>query len=409
MKEIEEIHTQKIVIFKGVIDSLDAFAEELAAALERHGCDVLMVDVNHLRYQQDPVFDQIHQYMKDEHTVLLFLNNIGMLLENVHGGNYWSQSGVRCFDYLADPPFFYDHAIQSELSNVTFLCVDPEHADYINRYYKKGSPYYQRTGNFREARYFPLAGVQADVSVPTIPYEERTIDVMFTGNLRDYKDIHPETDGFADSLKRLWECVYSKILSNTELSIEQSIRACMKEYDLALEDEHVHQILLLFKRMDSIIRARYREMVVTTLLEAGIAVHVVGDGWEQLKEMYPQQLTIHSKVSYRESVSLIGNAKISLNVMPWFKRGFHDRIGTAMLAGCVCVTDKSEYITEHYDDNQNIVLYDLKKLQELPEKIKMLINSPEQSERIAKQGYIKVKMQDTWDQRAEMFLDWIKE
>ena len=37
------INARKVVIFKGIIDSLDAFAEELSIGFEKEGLDVLMV------------------------------------------------------------------------------------------------------------------------------------------------------------------------------------------------------------------------------------------------------------------------------------------------------------------------------------------------------------------------------
>ncbi len=43
----------------------------------------------------------------------------------------------------------------------------------------------------------------------------------------------------------------------------------------------------------------------------------------------------------------ISQAKISLNVMPWFKEGAHDRVFNSMLNGAVCFTDWSLYFEEN--------------------------------------------------------------
>ena len=118
------INKRKIIIFKGIIDSLDAFAKELGAGFEKEGCDVLLVDVNDLHYFQDDLFNRIDEYAACEDTIVIFFNSIGMLMDGMDGGNYWNRSGVTCFDILADPPFFYHRAIESDIENVTFICVD---------------------------------------------------------------------------------------------------------------------------------------------------------------------------------------------------------------------------------------------------------------------------------------------
>lgn len=42
------------------------------------------------------------------------------------------------------------------------------------------------------------------------------------------------------------------------------------------------------------------------------------------------------------------DARIALNVMPWFKDGAHDRVFTAMLQGTAALTDDSRYLREEW-------------------------------------------------------------
>ena len=48
------------------------------------------------------------------------------------------------------------------------------------------------------------------------------------------------------------------------------------------------------------------------------------------------------------------DARIALNVMPWFKDGAHDRVFTAMLQGTAALTDDSRYLREECRDGENI-------------------------------------------------------
>ena len=69
-------------------------------------------------------------------------------------------------------------------------------------------------------------------------------------------------------------------------------------------------------------------------------------------------MIIHKGGPYAASKAL-ANAKISLNVMPWFKNAFQERIASAMLSKVVAVTDESKYITDHFDNNKNLLIYSL--------------------------------------------------
>ena len=56
------------------------------------------------------------------------------------------------------------------------------------------------------------------------------------------------------------------------------------------------------------------------------------------------------------------NSKISLNVMPWFKDGFHDRISSIMLAGAACLSDSSGYLDEILapePENKEMLIHDI--------------------------------------------------
>lgn len=427
------INKRKVIIFKGIIDSLDAFAKELGAGFEKEGCDVLLVDVNDLHYFQDDLFNRIDEYAACEDTIVIFFNSIGMLMDGIDGGNYWNRSGVICFDILADPPFFYHSAIESDIKNVTFICVDEEQSDYINRYYGKESDYYKRNGRVRMSLYMPLAGVVSDTYMERdlqnnrnkddvdrgISYDfditaieafnNRKYDVIFTGSIRDYEDIDTQIYNLDDSLQDMWDIVLGYICEDTSLTIERAIRKCMSDYSLRLTDEHVHQIILLFKKMDSVIRAMHRQRVITAIADGGIKIDVFGDGWDFLKNklIHPENLCIHECVSYEESVNIAAQAKISVNVMPWFKTGFHDRIATAMLNGCVSVTDSSSYIDDNYTDGENIVIYKLDNLSELAGNIRTLLeNKNNITYRLAMAGKKKAVQADTWHERAKWFLSY---
>ena len=90
--------------------------------------------------------------------------------------------------------------------------------------------------------------------------------------------------------------------------------------------------------------------------------------------------------------------------MPWFKDGIHDRVLTAMHNGTVCVSDSSSYIDSKFENMENIVLYNLKQIDEIPNKVKWLLNNLDQAEKIAEAAKKKVLLEYTWD---KLVLDYI--
>ena len=106
-------------------------------------------------------------------------------------------------------------------------------------------------------------------------------------------------------------------------------------------------------------------------------------------------------------VQAVRNAKISLNVMPWFQDGAHDRVFTAMLQGTAALTDASRYLREEFADGEEIVFYPLTRLSELTDQTKRLLSDQDRLSRIAQRGYEKAKIRHTWAARVRETLSHI--
>ena len=72
-----------------------------------------------------------------------------------------------------------------------------------------------------------------------------------------------------------------------------------------------------------------------------------------------------------------------------------------MLNGALCVTDKSEYLNEHYKDGENIIFFDLNNPQQMAADVRWLLEHPKQAALIAANGYRTAKKYDTWHKRFE--------
>ena len=117
---------------------------------------------------------------------------------------------------------------------------------------------------------------------------------------------------------------------------------------------------------------------------------------------------------------------MALNIMAWHKAGFTERLANTMLSGSVMLSDKSTYITEHFKcispenvksldetasdlvKNIEFAVFELDKMQELPQFVKQLLADREAMKIMAENGKKRCLEEHTWDKRAEQFEEILK-
>ena len=115
-------------------------------------------------------------------------------------------------------------------------------------------------------------------------------------------------------------------------------------------------------------------------------------------------MIIHPAVYDKEPFKVWAQAKIGLNIMRGHKAGMTERIANIMLCKTCCLSDETTYLTEHFTDGEDIVLYKRTEPDALPEKIKYLLEHDEEREFIARNGRQKAMKEHTWKRRAEDLL-----
>ena len=125
-----------------------------------------------------------------------------------------------------------------------------------------------------------------------------------------------------------------------------------------------------------------------------------GDGWDLLPCKHGENLVLMNHLDSVGCLKKLCQARISLNVMPWFKDGAHDRIFNSMLNGAVCLTDSSVYLDDILHNGVDCSLFDLQQLESLPEITEKLLADPDQMQAIADAGYNLAKDGHMWEHRA---------
>lgn len=309
--------------------------------------------------------------------------------------NFLEKNNILVFCLLVDKPEEHYPRISKMLSNSVMLVVDKCHATT----FMKNTHIYNRT------MYLPHGGsVNVDYETAT-EFEDRTIDVLLTGG---YVDENTQRETFirngnvdinffnmiSDNLLADYSYSFDKALD--DISIQNQTKRNTKEYTL---------LFLLNAPIYDYYRYKYRNETVRVLLENGIEITCYGNGWENSEFIKYPNFKYMGACSFDESLNHMTKSKITLNIMPTFKNGAHERIFNAALNGSVCLSTKTYAFKDDLVDNETILFYDLNNQEEMFEKINTILNNKEKFYEITKKARSVAEQKHTWAHRAKQILE----
>ena len=298
--------------------------------------------------------------------------------------------------YLCDHPSGLISRLQYADDHTFVFVCDEEHKEYIDCY----MPF------IKHSCFVPLAGSFVRNQVK---YEKRTKDVVFTGSYQDPKNYRKtQCIKFKGAMQQFLDFMLNLIIQEPSLSQEEVLKIGLQNYGIKVDMQQFQDLMFSIQCVDMYARLFYRDAVLRALVDNGIKVEVFGNGWENFDVEHRENLVINSGNSY-VALKAVADAKISLNVMPWFKAGFQERIATAMLNGAVALTDGSKYIEENLCDGKQLIVYSLENLNKLPNKVKELLNNTEKAAQIAAEGQNYAINHAQWIHRVIQMLDFVNE
>ncbi len=392
----------KIIVMNGGVETLDYFSEQMAETWRNMGISVFVFQ---LRNVKDSV-KRVRKFIKPGHTILVTFNFEGLEREDgiysPDRGYVWQEYQIPCYNIAADHPYFYDNRLRELLSdeklqpgllrNYHHLSIDRNHQKYFQKFYPE----------FDDAGFLPLAGsCYREAEEKT---DAGTVDVIFTGNYTEpvffEKNIHWINEEYA----AFYQAIIDELIQHPERTVEEvELSHCEREMG-ANSPEDLRPALHKMIFIDLYLRNFYRGKIVAELCDAGIPVTVIGKGWEKLALTHKEKLTILPQTDSKACLLALTTAKVSLNVMPWFKDGAHDRVFNSILNGAVCVSDQSGYLCEELPEGCGVCYYDLDHPEEAVEKVRLLLSEDEQRKQVLGAGRIVVESRHTWKQRAEQLL-----
>lgn len=304
---------------------------------------------------------------------------------------------VPCLDILFDHPYLFFEALPDLPKVCVPVCMDSHHVHYIRRFYPE----------LKHSCFMPLGGEEF-LMERTIPWEQRSMEVLYVGSLKRVNNAID--DDFSKKVMRYLaahtaatteEAIEICFRSLTREELEASFPVLVQECDPMFADEElIRRVIETYRFCDVNTQYLYRKGIVGHLIDLGIHVTVYGGGWETLGWEGHPYFHRHSFAPARECILKMQDAKVVLNVLPWFKAGTHDRINNAMLAHAVCVTDRNGYLEERFTDGEDLLFFDLEDLGSAAEKIKAILQDPQHAGKIAENGYQKAVLRETWQNRV---------
>ncbi len=338
--------------------------------------------------------EALYKFADSFDTILVTFNFDGIHYEtslfDVYGVSIWDKRKIPCVNIVVDHPFYYPELLEI-IPNIYYgISIDRYHAKYLKKYYP----------DIKRAMFLPLGGT------PLLPgggfqdIASRPYDIVFTGNYTPPEEFDQYIMRNGEEYADFYNGIIDSLISHPDQPCDQVIeRHIYREIPDATKDQ-MRETLPNMIFIDTYIRFYFRGLVVKTLIDSGLKVYCVGNGWERLCCRHPENLTYSPYTSSEECLKAISQSKISLNVMPWFKDGAHDRIFNSMLNGAVCLTDHSKYLDEILTPNKNVVFYDLKQLEMLPFIVKNLLDDNRHMEMLQQDAFMYALENHTWKQRA---------
>lgn len=388
---------QRILLFYSEIESFNFFNDQLADEFGKRGQDVFIFDLRSPLEEGPHSFQSLNQFLlKGLDTVICF-DGLGTREDMFI--DLWNQHKAMVLDVLMDPPFRFHPTLEKHPKNYRLFCCDHEHVAYVKKYFPEMAPF---------VAFMPHVGVVPPEGSRIIPYQERKYDILFSGTYYRPQDKLMETRQLFpgnDHIYQFYEAMYQNLITNPELPVEQAALHTLDQIGGSLSEESLKTILNRSVHLDWAIRMYEREQVVTTLAEAGLELYLLGRGWENHPACgRPNVHRIDDRIPYGDTLAYMADARINLNVMPWFKEGTHDRIFNTLLQHSVPLTDPSTWIKANFTDGEDIALYDLKHLENLPGIARRLLKDQDYAESIIQKGFEKVKEHFTWSHCAQWLL-----
>ena len=379
------------MFFVGDIETQGYFSLQIAEEMKRLGHEIFIFDLSKPWASTQKFFGS---FFEKGNTVLINFNFHGMSGEDYfldeNGRSMWDALQIPSYNIVVDHPMYYHHFLEKVPSNYHHISIDRNHEKYMRRFFPR----------IENGSFLPLAGTQLYKDRSNVPISHRRYDVVMVGNYCIPQTFEKYITRIDEEYTAFYYGMIDELFAKPWRTVEEVAQEHLFREIGEVPEEELKKAMASLTFIDLYVRYTFRGRAVQELADAGIKVHVFGDGWDRLECKHPENLILMNNLDSEGCLKKLRQTKLSLNVMPWFKDGAHDRIFNTMLNGAVCLTDSSIYLDGILEDQKNSAVYSLSEMEKLPEIAGALLEDVDKMQSIADSGYQLAQEGHTWAHRA---------
>jgi hypothetical protein len=379
----------RVVLLKGhsSYEVLRVFVDEIAAAFERRGAEVRVIDL----LESGGFSNALPRAAAEGSADLVYSLNIGSDYRDAQGRDISTILGAPHISHLVDHPFSHLNRVEAAGPMSALLTIDQSHADAIDAAFAPG--------RFGFVGFCPHAAIGAPrpIAVDAAAYgEERPIPVLFAGTF--YKAGEPQWVGLAPGLRRIFDDATDMAMSAEWMSATLALDAAMRAHGLDPDSPEHRAFRIHSGAVHEHVRQHRRFEALKSAARAGVPLHVYGSGYE--KHLYRfKNIVYGGKADFHDVLRLMGQSRVVLNLNANFGAGSHERPLTALMAGAAAWTDASAFYDDHFREGEELGVFRWRALDEGMADLAELSRDPARARALAQAGQARVVAEHRWDHR----------
>ncbi|MCR4567602.1 MAG: glycosyltransferase [Pseudobutyrivibrio sp.] len=364
------------------------FGDALGSALKNLGHEV-----EYFKIDEDSL-DDLENYVGAKYDCLIDFNSDLPRALMDDDSYFLDHVDAPFYDIILDHPLYHHDTLQINLNNFHVVCLDDNHKNYIHKYYP----------HIKSVVVTPMTGELAfgQDSIDWDDFESRPYDILFSGTYTAPTRIEASILKLPTMLRENVYALIDMMKANSNLTIEEAVDELASNdiYDYINSDKPLHT--QSFYLADTYIRCLNRKKLVETLDKSNYPLHLFGGLWDELDLKHAN---IHRELPFNLTFTVFAKSKITVNIMPNFKAGSHDRVFSGQLNGAVSLTDPTSLLLKEYQDNASILFYDLNNMDAIIEKLDSSLSDLTKLKKIAQNGYEIASKNHTWTNIVNIIID----
>jgi hypothetical protein len=374
--------------------SLRLHIDQLAAALAALGHEATVADM-----LADDRQTQLNAALLAGPDCVFGFSGVGSDLKGDLGSIYDVLGAVYASIYV-DNPVHHLIRLQTPIRRNVALFLDRSHLQFVN-----ASPLAR---NFHQLGFLP-PGANELPDTPDLSDEAfagRDIPLMFTGTYRGEPQA-PWRQWPDSPARTIAEAITERMVADARLPVLDALRQVMKQIGAELTPQLFTDISALLSGPQFFAEAYHRDALLHRLGQAGLPLHVWGNGWEPMAARYGS--FVYGGVgSFAETLHTLRRARVVLNVNNGFVAGGHERVFTAMCAGAAVFSDANRYYEESFKEGREIVTFAWPKVETAPALLGDLVEASDRAAGVARAGARRAMAEHRWSDRAARLVEAVK-